>query len=1155
MYSRNSTFILLCMLFVRLATLNTRGLNERKKQLAIVELLKEKKVNIAILQETNLSLKKEKSFEKIWEGTTCIFNAGPNKSGNGVAVISLDPNIHISHASSDCKGKIVSVGVEIHKEKFRLINVHFPNRDGGQCTDQKKFIDNFDIHLQSKDPIIIGGDFNFVENPSFDRYPTPKRNADPAGETWQKFCKIYDLKDSYIMKRHKGKFFTWKQKKASARLDRFYVDKNINIRNIEKYECASSDHDLVINELDISHGKRRGKGVWKCNNKVFEMNDFKTELRFLISKEQELPEYKTDPVNWWIKVKNKIKTLCIKYSNILKQNENEEKLKLENEVNRYKNVLGNENYEKKYFDAKRKLNDFILKNMKEKLIKQRYRNFGKNYFTTKEFFRQFRKARRDRQIEKLKDKEGLIKTDTSDLLEIAKDFYVNLYKKRNVDKEAQKMFLEKIEKKITNADINFLNRVITSLELEQALKKTKENRSPGIDGISANFYKYCFEIIGVPLTNVLNTCFCTGLVPYDMKISILTLLYKKGDPELMQNYRPLSLQNNDLKLLTKILCIRLKSLMGSLISEHQYANASKNISTAITLIRDLYSCSKKRSNEHFFISIDFVKAYDSIDREYLFDVLEKIGFRGNFLAIIKNVYTGSTAKIVLNGFVSKTVKMRRGIRQGDALSLYLFIIAIDPLLLALERHPGVEGVKSPGRFHTKSVSYADDVNLCLKGRKSVQIAYEIITNFGKSTGLNPQPLGTSKASTCLLVNTRYAGNLPNFRFTTLGYETLGSAVGTDKFILDFWEEEYKNAIEPEIDFLINFNLSLDAKSVLSKSKILPKISYNSAFYEIPEPIKRKIETKMAKFSLGNHGGLRMFEEITRDKQHGGYDICHVTKHSELSLLKPIFRLLKCKREGIPLTVDTALTEAEVGLKMTEINSKLNLQPLRNIPHHASISKHYKAALDIIRYYKISAEELATGKIDVIYKIIQNGSSRTKYPGVPNVEFIQMPECRTTIHHDILPNYLKTFIYRMKNCLIPLKCTYTDFGLDNDSRCEFCNINYETNYHVFMECEKVKTVWEVIEVKTGLSLLNNNIINFRHSETIDHYNITVYVTALVCHKIWKIRNQIKHGETECFNIEFIVNSFVKSFHSRKLFEDRRTPSIYRQDFTDILQRFV
>ena len=67
--------------------------------------------------------------------------------------------------------------------------------------------------------------------------------------------------------------------------------------------------------------------------------------------------------------------------------------------------------------------------------------------------------------------------------------------------------------------------------------------------------------------------------------------------------------------------------------------------------------------------------------------------------------------------------MRRGIKQGDALSLYLFMFAIDPLLIAINQNSSIEGVKTPGRFHVKSVSYADDVNLCLKGKNSVRNAY------------------------------------------------------------------------------------------------------------------------------------------------------------------------------------------------------------------------------------------------------------------------------------------------------------------------------------------------------------------------------------------------------------------------------------------------
>ena len=99
---------------------------------------------------------------------------------------------------------------------------------------------------------------------------------------------------------------------------------------------------------------------------------------------------------------------------------------------------------------------------------------------------------------------------------------------------------------------------------------------------------------------------------------------------------------------------------------------------------------------------------------------------------------------------------------------------------------------------------------------------------------------------------------------------------------------------------------------------------------------------------------------------------------------------------------------------------------------------------------------------------------------------------------------------MSNCPLPLKCNYTSYGLDTDSRCEFCNINYETNYHVFFECERIVDLWKRIEYMTNLKLYSNDIVNFRHFKTETNFNMNVYCTALTCHQIWKHQNDIRHG---------------------------------------------
>ena len=198
--------------------------------------------------------------------------------------------------------------------------------------------------------------------------------------------------------------------------------------------------------------------------------------------------------------------------------------------------------------------------------------------------------------------------------------------------------------------------------------------------------------------------------------------------------------------------------------------------------------------------------------------------------------------------------------------------------------------------------------------------------------------------------------------------------------------------------------------------------------------------------------------------------------------------------------------------------------------------------------KSSSEVKLTLFINVYRTVLLEFSTR----GNENLSFNEVREFKTSIHHPILPNYLKTFIYRLSNCVLPLKCNYVPFLLDNDSRCEFCNLHYETNYHVFLECNLVVALWKKVELITGLNLLNRNIIAFKHNESANNFDMNVYCTALLCNKIWKMRNEMKHEGVQNFDEKCIINNFVRSFRSRKYFEDRKSESLFMNEFTAILQ---
>ena len=137
------------------------------------------------------------------------------------------------------------------------------------------------------------------------------------------------------------------------------------------------------------------------------------------------------------------------------------------------------------------------------------------------------------------------------------------------------------------------------------------------------------------------------------------------------------------------------------------------------MLRDIYDYTNERNQESYIISIDFIKAYDSVDRDFLTRVLTKFGFQGKFFNIVKNLFNGTRAKILINGFITKTVKLKRGIKQGDALSLYLFLIALEPLMRAIEANNDIVGVWTTRGRVFKTIGFADDINSILgKGKFS-----------------------------------------------------------------------------------------------------------------------------------------------------------------------------------------------------------------------------------------------------------------------------------------------------------------------------------------------------------------------------------------------------------------------------------------------------
>ena len=164
-----------------------------------------------------------------------------------------------------------------------------------------------------------------------------------------------------------------------------------------------------------------------------------------------------------------------------------------------------------------------------------------------------------------------------------------------------------------------------------------------------------------------------------MKSGLITLIPKGNVSTNLDNFRGITLNNVDLKIFTKMLHLRLCPFLVDSIHSSQYSTPGKKEWELNNLVRDLFHEMKEDSiNDAFLVRVDFCKAFDSLNMDFLYKVMAKMGFPPKFIAIIQAIDTNVFAKVIINGAKSKKIQVGSGTRQGDPLSMDKYIIGMDP---------------------------------------------------------------------------------------------------------------------------------------------------------------------------------------------------------------------------------------------------------------------------------------------------------------------------------------------------------------------------------------------------------------------------------------------------------------------------------------------
>lgn len=161
-------------------------------------------------------------------------------------------------------------------------------------------------------------------------------------------------------------------------------------------------------------------------------------------------------------------------------------------------------------------------------------------------------------------------------------------------------------------------------------------------------------------------CIAQREMTSSMKQGIISLIPKpEKDSLLIDNWRPITLLTVDYKILALVYANRLKFKLSHIISETQSGFVKgRHISNNLRLVLDLLDYADFVKSDAIILFLDFYKAFDTTEHEFLLQSLKLFGFGSSFANIIEMFYKGITSSVIVNMFTSQRFSIRRGVRQG-----------------------------------------------------------------------------------------------------------------------------------------------------------------------------------------------------------------------------------------------------------------------------------------------------------------------------------------------------------------------------------------------------------------------------------------------------------------------------------------------------------
>ncbi|XP_045810455.1 uncharacterized protein LOC123904892 [Trifolium pratense] len=505
--------------------------------------------------------------------------------------------------------------------------------------------------------------------------------------------------------------------------------------------------------------------------------------------------------------------------------------------------------------------------------------------------------RRYNKVNMLRDMHGNWVEDVEALKQMANNYYKALFADEG---NALNWYQTKITfPQLNDEDLQMIRGDITNEEVKRAVFNMSPWKAPGPDGFPAGFYQKSWKIVGQSVCDFVKQVWSNPLCVRDVNYTDICLIPKVDQPESIQQFRPISLCNTLYKIVSKVMTNRIKDTITTVVSPHQTGFIpGRSIHENIVVAQEMAHSMRKLNGKvgYFAIKVDLSKAYDRLNWNFIHQTLTEVGYPLEWINVVMTSVTSVRTNVKWNGVRAEYFQPQQGIRQGDPISPYLFVICMDKLSHLItqgvqegEWKPMRAGKNGPFISH---LMFADDLLLFVEATSTqMNVVLRILGQFCQLSG---QQVSHEKTSIMFSKNVGHQVReelllLSGFNVTPslgkyLGVPLVGRAPRRSdyNYLLDQVKSKLSAWKAKQLSFAGRVTL---LKSVIEAIPIYPMMTT-----PIPKACLNEIQKIQRAFIWGDEDGSRKYhavswDTVTKPKAHGGLGIRRLINMNKACLMK------------------------------------------------------------------------------------------------------------------------------------------------------------------------------------------------------------------------------------------------------------------------------